>query len=204
LSAAEIVKKYVYFTAACGGPCRFGMYEAEFRTALAAAGLKGFRILSFSQDHGIHASSGHSGLHFTADFGYNTMHAFILGDLLNVAQRRIQPFEVQPGATKRAISRMTGGIAEHFKIYREFQFDEILPRQFCPRASHRPTTFQPDDEGLDSSVRQRADHHSSCCIARTARGRSGLAAREASRQGHRRVLGANDRKRRKLSYAGFP
>lgn len=132
LSAAEIVKKYVYFTAACGGPCRFGMYEAEFRTALAAAGLKGFRILSFSQDHGIHASSGHSGLHFTADFGYNTMHAFILGDLLNVAQRRIQPFEVQPGATKRAISRMTGGIAEHFKIYREFQFDEILPRQFCP------------------------------------------------------------------------
>ncbi len=132
LSAAEIVKKYVYFTAACGGPCRFGMYEAEFRIALAAAGFKGFRVLSFSQDHGIHASSGHSGLHFTADFGYNTMHAFILGDLLNVAQRRLQPFEVQAGATQRAISRMADGIAEHFKAYRAFQFDEILPRWLCP------------------------------------------------------------------------
>ncbi|MGA8672943.1 MAG: hypothetical protein WB679_23920, partial [Terracidiphilus sp.] len=38
LSTSEIVKRYVYFTAACGGPCRFGMYEAEFRTALEAAG----------------------------------------------------------------------------------------------------------------------------------------------------------------------
>ena len=69
ISAAEIVKKYVYFTAACGGPCRFGMYEAEFRTALKAAGFEGFRVLSFSQDHGIYASTGHSGLQFSADFG---------------------------------------------------------------------------------------------------------------------------------------
>ncbi len=72
LSAAEIVKKYVYFTAACGGPCRFGMYEAEFRTALAAAGFKGFRVLSFSQDHGIYASTGHSGLAFLGGFRLST------------------------------------------------------------------------------------------------------------------------------------
>ena len=132
LSTSEIVKRYVYFTAACGGPCRFGMYEAEFRSALEAAGFKGFRILAFSQDHGIHASTGHSGLEFSVDFGFNAMHAFILGDLLNQAQRRIQPFEVQPGATERAISRMTGGIAEHFKTYRGFELDEFLPRQLCP------------------------------------------------------------------------
>src|SRR5208337_2186746 len=143
LSAAEIVKKYVYFTAACGGPCRFGMYEAEFRTALAAAGFKGFRVLSFSQDRGIHATSGHSGLDFTVDFGFNAMYAFILGDLLNTAQRRIRPFEVQAGATERAISRMTGGIAEHFRTYRGFEFDKILPQRFCPprrsRASWIPS-----------------------------------------------------------------
>ena len=132
LSSAEIVKKYVYFTAACGGPCRFGMYEAEFRTALAAAGFKGFRVLSFSQDHGINASTGHSGLDFSVDFGFNAMHAFILGDLLNAAHRRIQPFEVQTGATERAIARMTGSVAEHFKSYRGFQLDEVLPRRLCP------------------------------------------------------------------------
>ncbi len=143
LSAAEIVKKYVYFTAACGGPCRFGMYEAEFRTALAAAGFKGFRVLSFSQDHGIQASTGHSGLEFSVDFGFNAMHAFILGDLLNAAQRRIQPFELQTGATERSISRMTGGIAEHFKTHRGFELDEILPRQLCP-PRESPAYFVPN------------------------------------------------------------
>jgi predicted nucleotide-binding protein (sugar kinase/HSP70/actin superfamily) len=132
LSSAEIVKKYIYFTAACGGPCRFGMYESEFRSALAAAGFKGFRVLSFSQDRGIHATSGHSGLDFTVDFGFNAMHAFILGDLLNVAQRRIRPFEVKAGATERTISRMTGAIAEHFKTYRGFELDEVLPRRILP------------------------------------------------------------------------
>jgi predicted nucleotide-binding protein (sugar kinase/HSP70/actin superfamily) len=143
LSATDIVKKYVYFTAACGGPCRFGMYEAEFRTALAAAGFKGFRVLSFSQDRGIHATSGHSGLDFTVDFGFNTMHAFILGDLLNAAQRRIQPFELQAGTTERTIARMVGGIAEHFKNYPEFQFDEILPKRICP-PRESPAYFVPN------------------------------------------------------------
>jgi predicted nucleotide-binding protein (sugar kinase/HSP70/actin superfamily) len=143
LSAAEIVKKYVYFTAACGGPCRFGMYESEFRAALNAAGFDGFRVLSFSQDRGIHATSGHSGLDFTVDFGFNAMHAFILGDLLNAAQRRIQPFEVQAGAAERTISRMTADIAEHFKTYRGFQFDEILPPQLCP-PRESPAYFVPN------------------------------------------------------------
>jgi predicted nucleotide-binding protein (sugar kinase/HSP70/actin superfamily) len=119
------------------------MYEAEFRTALAAAGFKGFRVLSFSQEHGIHASTGHSGLDFSVDSGFNTMHAFILGDLLNAAQRRIQPFEVQAGATERAISRMTGVIAEHFRTYPEFQFDEILPRRLCP-PRESPAYFVPN------------------------------------------------------------
>jgi len=137
LSVEQIVKKYVYFTAACGGPCRFGMYESEFRTALAAAGFKGFRVLSFSQDRGVYATSGHSGLDFTVDFGMNALHAFVLGDLLNSAQRRIRPFEVQAGTTERAVARMTNGIAEHFKTYRGFELNQILPPRFCPAAESR-------------------------------------------------------------------
>jgi predicted nucleotide-binding protein (sugar kinase/HSP70/actin superfamily) len=143
LSAAEIVKKYVYFTAACGGPCRFGMYESEFRAALNAAGFKGFRVLSFSQDHGIHASTGHSGMDFSVDFGMNALHAFVLGDLLNAAQRRLQPYEVQGGATTRAISRMTDGIAEHFKTYRGFELSAVLPRALCP-AQESPAYYIPN------------------------------------------------------------
>lgn len=138
LSTSEIVERYVYFTAACGGPCRFGMYESEFRSALSAAGYDRFRILSFSQDHGIHASTGHSGLQFSVDFGMNALHAFILGDLLNSAHHRVAPFEVQPGATERAISNMTGAIAGHFKTHRGFELGATLP--WLP-AARRDSSF---------------------------------------------------------------
>ena len=132
LSAAEIVRRYIYFTAACGGPCRFGMYEAEFRTALRAAGFENFRILSFSQDHGIFASTGHSGLQFSFDFGMNAMHTFILGDLLNGAQHRLRPFETQPGTADRAIARMTDAIARHLQSYRGFDLTDYLPPSVLP------------------------------------------------------------------------
>jgi predicted nucleotide-binding protein (sugar kinase/HSP70/actin superfamily) len=145
LTRAEIVKRYVFFTAACGGPCRFGMYESEFRIALKTAGFDGFRVLSFSQDHGIHASTGHSGLHFSVDFGMNAMHAFILGDLLNSAQRRLQPFEVQAGATNRAISTMTDAIAEHFRTQRGFELQDCVPAFLLPKRNSQlyrvPNTF---------------------------------------------------------------
>jgi len=137
LSRDEIVRQYVYFTAACGGPCRFGMYESEFRTALNAAGYNGFRILSFSQDHGINASTGHSGLHFTVDFGLNAMHSFILGDLLNIEQRRIKPYETQAGATDRAIEGMADCLAEHLRTYQGFELNKVLPPYLCPPSESR-------------------------------------------------------------------
>jgi len=39
----------VFFTAGACGPCRFGMYEAEYRLALRNAGFDGFRVLLFQQ-----------------------------------------------------------------------------------------------------------------------------------------------------------
>jgi predicted nucleotide-binding protein (sugar kinase/HSP70/actin superfamily) len=137
LSAADIVKKYVYFTAACGGPCRFGMYESEFRVALNAAGFDGFRVLSFSQDHGIYASTGHSGLQFSADFGWNTLHAFILGDLLNAAHHRLKPFEIQAGAAERAVAKATTVIAEHFHRNQGFELQDIVPEFLLPKTESR-------------------------------------------------------------------
>jgi predicted nucleotide-binding protein (sugar kinase/HSP70/actin superfamily) len=137
LSRADIVKKYVYFTAACGGPCRFGMYESEFRVALNAAGFDGFRVLSFSQDHGIYASTGHSGLQFSADFGWNTLHTFILGDLLNGAQHRLKPFEIQAGATDRAVAKVADAIAEHFHSNLGFELQDIVPAFLLPNRKSR-------------------------------------------------------------------
>jgi predicted nucleotide-binding protein (sugar kinase/HSP70/actin superfamily) len=145
LTRTEIVQKYVYFTAACGGPCRFGMYETEFRVALSAAGFDGFRVLSFSQDQGIYASTGHTGLEFSVDFGMNTMHTFILGDLLNCTQHRLKPYEVQAGAVDRAITGMADAIAEHFESDRGFEFGNCMPAFLVPNRKSRlyrfPNTF---------------------------------------------------------------
>ena len=137
LSRYEIVRCFVYFTAACGGPCRFGMYESEFRMALRAAGFDGFRVLSFSQDHGIYASSGHSGLQFSADFGWNALHAFVLGDLLNGVQHHLKPFEVNAGATDRAIARAADAIAEHLQSNPGFELQDILPAFLLPDRKSR-------------------------------------------------------------------
>jgi predicted nucleotide-binding protein (sugar kinase/HSP70/actin superfamily) len=137
VSRSDIVKRYVYFTAACGGPCRFGMYESEFRLALRAAGFNGFRILSFSQDHGIKASTGHSGLQFSADFGWNALHTFILGDLLNSVQHRLRPFEMQAGATVRAVAKATDAIADHFRSDPGFELESIAPAFLLPNRHSR-------------------------------------------------------------------
>ncbi len=137
LPREEIVCRFVYFTAACGGPCRFGMYESEFRVALNAAGYVGFRVLSFSQDHGIRASTGHSGLQFSVDFGMNALHSFILGDLLNSTQHRLRPYEVRAGATDQAIARMTEMIAQHFAAHSAFELRGHVPAFLLPRDTSR-------------------------------------------------------------------
>ena len=58
----EIIDNYVFFTAGSCGPCRFGMYESEYRLALQNAGFEGFRVLLFQQNDGIKAASGEPGL----------------------------------------------------------------------------------------------------------------------------------------------
>ena len=134
IAPREIVRDYLYFTAACGGPCRFGMYESEFRTALNAAGYFGFRILSFSQDKGVLASTGHGGLEFTVNFGMNALHAFILGDLLHDIQHRLRPYELQGGETDKAVAAAADLLADHFAHNRGFELSDFLPVALLPNS----------------------------------------------------------------------
>jgi predicted nucleotide-binding protein (sugar kinase/HSP70/actin superfamily) len=113
------------------------MYESEFRMALSAAGFDDFRVLSFSQDHGIYASTGHSGLQFSADFGWNALHTFVLGDLLNGVQHRLKPFEIHAGATDRAVARAADAIAKHFQSNPGFELQDILPAFLLPDRKSR-------------------------------------------------------------------
>lgn len=117
VSRQEIVDNYVFFTAGSCGPCRFGMYEAEYRLAVNNAGFEGFRILLFQQDDGISAASGEAGLKFTIDFGLGALNALQFGDVLNDVCSQLRPYEVSPGETDRVfrevMERLSAAIRDH-------------------------------------------------------------------------------------------
>jgi predicted nucleotide-binding protein (sugar kinase/HSP70/actin superfamily) len=111
LTKDEIAQRYVFFSAGSCGPCRFGMYEAEYRYALDNAGFGGFRVLIFQQGDGIHASSGHTGLTFSLDFGLNGLNALMIGDVISDLSYRIRPFEKILGQTDQVIEQSVGKMA---------------------------------------------------------------------------------------------
>lgn len=105
LSRPEILDRYVFFTASSCGPCRFGMYEAEYRLALRNAGFDGFRILLFKQEQGVKADTGEPGLKLSLHFGLSAANALTFADALQAFGYEHRPFEVSPGSTDAALER---------------------------------------------------------------------------------------------------
>jgi predicted nucleotide-binding protein (sugar kinase/HSP70/actin superfamily) len=104
LAPAEVVDKYVFLTAGACGPCRFGMYATEYRKALRDAGFDGFRVMLFQQKGGLQQATGEeAGLAMNPGFFLGLLKAIIAGDVINGMGYRLRPFEVEAGATDRAI-----------------------------------------------------------------------------------------------------
>ncbi len=104
-SRQQIIDNYVFLTAGSCGPCRFGMYEAEYNNALQNAGFGGFRVLLFQQTEGYDADQLEAGLQTNFDFYLSIIHSVLLGDLLNEAGYQIRPYERENGATDRALEQ---------------------------------------------------------------------------------------------------
>jgi predicted nucleotide-binding protein (sugar kinase/HSP70/actin superfamily) len=139
-SREDIVRNYLFFSAGSDGPCRFGMYEAEFRAALNAAGYNGFRVLSFLQDDGIKAKSGQSGFQFNVDFGMDALHAFIIGDHLNNLHRKLAPYEAQEGAALRTVEAMAEEVARAMENNPRWELSEEMPTPLRPYLQGRAKT----------------------------------------------------------------
>ncbi|MBI4476759.1 MAG: activator of (R)-2-hydroxyglutaryl-CoA dehydratase [Acidobacteria bacterium] len=137
LSRQEIIDNYVFFTAGSCGPCRFGMYEAEYRLAVQNSGFDGFRVLLFQQTDGIKAASGEPGLKFTVDFGMGAFSALNFGDVLNDITYQIRPFEVNGGETDRVMNEvmqeLTGAVRER-KVY---EIEDHAPQWLLSRIRGR-------------------------------------------------------------------
>jgi predicted nucleotide-binding protein (sugar kinase/HSP70/actin superfamily) len=106
LTTKQVVDEYVFLTAGACGPCRFGMYITEYRKALRDAGFDGFRVMLFQQSGGLSQATGEeSGLELTPKFFIGLLKALVAGDIINGIGYRLRPYEVEPGATDRAIKR---------------------------------------------------------------------------------------------------
>jgi predicted nucleotide-binding protein (sugar kinase/HSP70/actin superfamily) len=115
MSREEIIDRYVFFTAGSCGPCRFGMYEAEYRLALRNSGFEGFRVMIFQQSGGLSQSGAEAGLEMNLDFFIGILTAFNCGDVLNEMAYAIRPFEVEPGATNRQLEAAIDHLCETFR-----------------------------------------------------------------------------------------
>jgi predicted nucleotide-binding protein (sugar kinase/HSP70/actin superfamily) len=133
LSRQEIVDKYVFFTAGSCGPCRFGMYESEYRLALQNAGFDGFRVLLFQQNDGVKAASGEAGLKFTVDFGMGMFNALNLGDIMNEMAYRIRPYEAKAGQANEKFSKAMDELCRMLSKRSPFEFSDRAPKVLANR-----------------------------------------------------------------------
>ncbi|MDM7916646.1 MAG: activator of (R)-2-hydroxyglutaryl-CoA dehydratase, partial [Candidatus Eisenbacteria bacterium] len=116
----EIEDRYVFFTAGACGPCRFGMYEAEYRLALRNAGFEQFRVLLFQQSAGLNQAEVEAGLEMNLDFFLAILNALSIGDLLNEIGYQIRPYEVNPGDTDRALDEIMDDLHETLRAHKPF------------------------------------------------------------------------------------
>ncbi len=122
MSTEQVLKDYVFITCGACGPCRFGMYEAEYRLALRNSGFEGFRVLLFSQTGGLDQADLESGLEFNLNFFLSLLNAIFQGDVLNEVSYHIRPYETEPGKTDEVFEECLKACGDRL---RSRDFDEI-------------------------------------------------------------------------------
>lgn len=116
MSKEEIIKNHIFLTAGACGPCRFGTYVTEYRKALRDSGFEGFRVMLFQQTGGLKQATGDEiGLELNPIFFWGVIRAIFIGDVLNALMYRVRPFEVEEGATDKAVAECKAVIASAFQ-----------------------------------------------------------------------------------------
>jgi len=111
----NIENNFFYITVGSCGPCRFGMYELEYRKALREAGFPGFRIIALRQDHALVSHLVEVGFTLKRRELFNLLKPIILGDLINNIYYKIKPYEINEGSTDRWKKNSLSGLYSIFK-----------------------------------------------------------------------------------------
>ena len=118
LSRKEIADNYVFITAGACGPCRFGMYEAEYRLALRNSGFEDFRVILFQQSKGLSQEDVNAGLEMNLDFFLAMLNSMNMGDMLNEIGYLVRPYETEPGRINHVLDEARESLASALKSER--------------------------------------------------------------------------------------
>ena len=115
LSREQIANDYVFITAGACGPCRFGMYEAEYRLALRNSGFEDFRVILFQQSKGLSQEDLNAGLEMNLDFFLAMLNSMNMGDMLNEIGYLIRPYETEAGRINKVLDDARESLAGALK-----------------------------------------------------------------------------------------
>ncbi|HEX5036001.1 MAG TPA: activator of (R)-2-hydroxyglutaryl-CoA dehydratase [bacterium] len=140
MSKQEIIDKHIFITAGACGPCRFGMYEAEYRLALRNSGFDGFRVILFQQSGGLNQSDAEQGLDMNLDFFLGILNAMNMGDLINDIAYQIRPYEVTKGETDRVLGECMDYLFGVMKNHKPFKLEGKIAKFLRALPSAASTT----------------------------------------------------------------
>jgi len=101
LTGIDVEKEYTFVTVGACGPCRFGMYETEYRHALKVAGFKNFSFSILNQSE----FSSEGELELTPSLIWRLIKATWVADIVRDLGYQLRPYEVIPGSVDKAISK---------------------------------------------------------------------------------------------------
>src|SRR5438270_757448 len=80
--------------------------DGASQSALRDAGFDGFRVMLFQQKGGLKQATGEeAGLEMNPAFFMGLLRAIVAGDVINGMGYRMRPFEIEAGATDRALAK---------------------------------------------------------------------------------------------------
>jgi predicted nucleotide-binding protein (sugar kinase/HSP70/actin superfamily) len=112
---AAVRDRYVFATAGSCGACRFGQYHQSYELALRNIGLDGFRMMLLAQDRVDQASGAGDAFSFELPLILGCAWAVFCGDLIQAIEYRTRPYEVEPGATERAVRESMDLLVDAFR-----------------------------------------------------------------------------------------
>jgi predicted nucleotide-binding protein (sugar kinase/HSP70/actin superfamily) len=111
----QVARNFAYITAGSCGACRFGQYHQSYELALRNIGLEDFRLFLMDQNRMDQGAAAGGGLEINMPLTLGGVWAILCTDVLQSLEYKVRPYEIERGATQRAVERSVDYLCEVFR-----------------------------------------------------------------------------------------